>query len=393
MVDRTYSLGICILLAVACGDDSIPVAETESVGATAGGDDRGGTTSGAESGGSSAAATGSSDDGADSTGGLIEIDCTDACTDTATDAGIAVCYSCRCKAAMDGYMPTVEELQCDQATPLTIFTADVSGPEPVLVPQTTDEPTCANPSLLYETCLTGSKLGQIQEGDITVKWICRDPLGPPSDVYNDVGVIMYNARNGASCWFDDVDTVTDDTNLPDLDLMESDADNLAGYLERFYFTNGDSCSTDCHDADPFIYSPYLGSAGWSQAQPHTLGPYTRVNLDDESLLPVNSTHLLSPEVTPCAMCHRVGSAAGCDFLGPDALGEYKGPAHEPAVVAAMAPGSPDWTLAYWMPVAPQPDTFADWTAAFGAAKDKYEECCQNPGVPTPACLWEPIPTE
>ncbi len=377
---------LLIAWATACGDDGSgdTAAETSAAGSTGGPAGTGDATTG--SGGVDESGSGSED----TTDGIIEIDCTEACADTASEAGIAVCYSCRCKAAMDGYMPPVELLQCSEATDLGVFTADLSGAEPTLVELTTTEDTCVNPALLTETCGTGSRLGQIREGNISIKWICRDPVGPPMDVYSDVGVIMYNRRNGASCWFDDIDVVTSDDNLPDLDLMEAGEDNLAGYLERFYFTDGDSCSTSCHDADPFIYTPYLRTTAWDTV--HALGPYTRISLSG-GLDPVNSSHLVSPEIEPCAECHRVGSAAGCEWLGPDSVGDFKTAAHEQSVHDATAPGSPNWKLAYWMPYGPQKDTLADWNATYGAAKAHYAECCQSPGVSQGACMWEPIPTQ
>ena len=205
-----------------------------------------------------------------------------------------------------------------------------------------------------------------------------------------MGAILYNARTGASCWFDDVDAVTTDDNVPDLDLMEAGEDNLAQFVERFYFTDGDSCTRDCHDADPFLYTPFFAGIEW-QNGPHALGPHTRVALDG-SLAPIDATHLVSPEVVACRACHRLGSAGGCDFLSPDAMGDAKTAVHDPAIIDAMDPSSPDWSLAYWMPNVPI-SSLDQWMDMYGAAKERLTECCANPGVDSASCDWEPIPAQ
>lgn len=384
-------VGLILSVLVGCaggaGDDELEdagtaAAESDSTGA---GSSDGGTTGGRDT-GAVDESSGSSD------GGSSPIDCTDACSDLASDAGIAVCYSCRCKNAMDGYLPSVDELQCSQAEELTLYTADLSSGSAELVPLTGDSPDqCVNPALLYETCGVGSRLGQMTVGDVHVKWVCRDPYGDGTE-FADVGVIMHNTRNGASCWFDDVDYVTTTDNLPDLDLMESDQDNLDAYLERFYFTDGDSCTRDCHGSDPFVYTPYFQGIQWETGS-WVVGRHGRVTLDG-TLAPVDAYHLVNPEVLPCASCHRVGSTASCDFLGPDAVGTYKTAAHEQAVIDAQDPMSDDWWLAFWMPSpldAEKVPTRAAWEDQYGVAQQLIEQCCQAPGVATPQCMWEPIP--
>lgn len=331
-----------------------------------------------------------SESGSGSSGEFIPEDCSDPCSG-GTPQAIALCYACNCKNAMDGYLPPVDEVQCSQADALTTYTVDQSGPVGELVPLSSSASTCANPALLTESCQTGSRFGQLREGDVVVKWICRDPF-EGEDVYADVGVIMHNERNGATCFFDDIDEVTGNDDLPDLDLNTAGEANLQRYLDTFYFTDGESCSRDCHGSDPFVYTPYFSGITW-QTGAYVNGPYTRVQLDG-SYAPVQASHLRSPEVAPCLGCHRVGSTASCDFLAPDALGLYKTPAHEQALFDATDPSSPDWRLALWMPEPlPKLKSLDEWLVLYGAARDKIVECCGDPGVDSAGCVWEPIPTE
>ncbi len=392
MKPSTIALALC-LLGVSCGDDG-EAAQGSSGGTTRG--SSGGTAStttetSSETASETAGSTrgeATDEDSGSTGGGFVEVDCTEPCSDLASDAGVAVCYACRCKNAMDGFLPSVEQLQCSEADELTVYTADISGPEPELVPRTQDSGTCANPALLTETCGQGSRLGQLQAGDIFVKWVCRDP--DPNGVYADMGAIMYNARTGASCWFDDIDAVTTDDNVPDLDLMNAGEDNLTGFVERFYFTDGESCTTDCHAADPFIYTPFFEGVQWHTG-PFALGPHVRVELD-ATLSPIDATHLTSRDAAPCTSCHRIGSSAGCDFLSPDAMGDDKTAAHEQAIHDATDAASPNWSLAYWMPGDVVFESLEEWMDTYGAAKARIRDCCANPGVNSAGCTWEPIPS-
>jgi hypothetical protein len=387
------SLVLAALVAVGCEESDPPTETSGTSDATSATDDVGSTGTPGTSDGTTAAGSGSTaaeSSGGESSDGWVDIDCTEHCSDLGTDASSSLCYACRCKNAMDGFMPTREQLQCSAADELTIYTADVSGPEPQLVPLAEDSATCVNPALLTGRCGPGSRLGQLTVGDIFVKWICRDP-DPETGVFADAGAIMHNRRNGATCYFDDIDNVTTLDNWPDLDFFESDQDNFNEYISRFYFTDGDSCSTDCHDGDPFIYTPYFQSVMWETGS-YVFQAYARVGLDG-GLEAINAQHLVSPEVVQCRACHRLGSAAGCNLLSPDALGESKTAAHEQAVFDATEPGSPNWELAYWMPNGMTFTSFQMWTNKYGEAKQRLTQCCMQPGVDSENCDWEPIPSE
>ena len=382
-----------VLLTGCPSDDAAPIGETSGSGTSGGGTML---TSGADpttATTTTSPGTGSSDEGSTTAGtsdteGYQPIDCTEHCADLDSDRGVALCYACRCKNAMDGYMPPPDLVQCSEAEELPIYTVDQSGGGPELVPIDDERTECANPALLTESCGLGSRLGQGHEGEVWFKWICRDP-DPDTGIYADAGLIMHNMRNGASCWFDDVDFVTGPDDFPNLDLLEGDEANLELYLENFYFTDGDFCTSQCHDADPFAYTDYFRGVMWETAG-YVVGPHALVTLDG-TLAPVSATHLVSPEVVKCRGCHRVGSAASCSFLAPDALGELKTVAHEQAVIDATEPDSPNWSIAYWMPKGKDITTFDAWVKEFGVAKDRILECCDDPGTDTPNCIWEPIP--
>ncbi|MEZ4323123.1 MAG: hypothetical protein R3F61_36995 [Myxococcota bacterium] len=314
-----------------------------------------------------------------------ETDCTAACASSATELEKHVCYSCQCKAAMDGWLPSVDELQCSEGAEIVVSTALEDG---TLVPAALDATECANPSLLYGTCSSGGRLGQLTHGTVTVKWICRynHPVANPDDdtPFDDVGVILHNRRNGASCWFDDDDgTGIAGRNLPPLDLAAGTPDDHEAFERFFYRTNGESC-TYCHDNDPFVYTPFLESVGWQTGE-YTSAGFSRVTLDGE-LVSNGTMHLVSPDAAACTACHRITSGNTCDSWVADSTGLQKLPGHQ--AIVRNAPGTDLWALATWMPPELAVDEAA-WEASFGLARDTITRCCASPG--SAGCDWEPTP--
>jgi hypothetical protein len=322
------------------------------------------------------------------TGDPAPLDCGPHCVDQVTEAGAATCYACRCKEAMGGWLPSPAELQCSRAEPLDVLVVDGSG---ALTATRDQVATCANPSLLYGTCAPGSRLGQLEQGDVTVKWICRrNTYHPDSDrldlPYDDVGAILHNQRNGQTCWFDDIDgTGIAGDNWPDLDLTAPDADADA-FVELFYRTLGDGC-TGCHDNDPFVFTPFFPQDRWDTGD-YVFGGFALTGLDGGSI-PVPQQRLVSPEVGPCLTCHRLTSGATCSEWAPQSMGAHKGAGHQPEVVEAAAdPDRGAWPLGIWMP--PDPADQAVWERTYGAARDRIAECCAAPGVETERCRWEDL---
>lgn len=319
--------------------------------------------------------------------------CADACLDLASQEGIATCHACRCKVAFDDWLPPVEALQCASAEPIVTYHAELSDTGYVLEPTGLGATDCANPSLLTGSCRQGSKLGRLTHGDTTVYWICRDPyLDLDGTVlYHDVAIVGQNTRTGAACFWDDVNDVTHEDDMPPLDLLEATEAERARSIEVFEHNDGTGCVT-CHDHDPFLYTPYLQSTPWTSVAADK-GPYHLVDLQG---VPRSTEvmHLVSPQADPCTSCHRIGSNNTCSYFAPDSLGHSKIDAYEPEVHAAAEPGSPHWALAYWMPTAtPAVADFADWEAMFAEAREHVLRCCEAPGIDGDGCEWAPVPVE
>jgi hypothetical protein len=148
----------------------------------------------------------------------------------------------------------------------------------------------------------------------------------------------------------------------------------------------------CHDHDPFIYTPHLQSTDWI-AVAMNKGPYGVVALDG-SAHSTGIEHLVSPAAAPCVTCHRLGNGNTCDRFAGDAMGLHKEAYYESEVRAAAEPTSPHWRFAHWMPhTSVSIDDFATWLSMFGDARDHILSCCESPGEDVGDCRWAPVPAE
>ncbi|MEX1368260.1 MAG: hypothetical protein AB1Z98_34335 [Nannocystaceae bacterium] len=342
-------------------------------------------------------ASASSDDGATedgSSGAPPAPDaCADACLDLGTPQGDALCHSCRCKVAFDDWLPSVDQLQCSQTEPIVTYHAELLETGYALEPTAPGATHCANPSLLTGSCRQGSRLGQLTHGDVSMYWICRDRYldYDGTVLYHDMAVIGHNGRTGATCFWDDINDVMHDDDAPPLDLLEATEQQRARSIEQFPYNDGSRC-INCHDHDPFVYTPYLQSTSW-QSTAADKGPYHVVGLDG-SARSTEVMELVSPQASPCTSCHRIGSNQSCDFFVPDALAADKASLYEPQVHAAAEPGSPYWRLAYWMPGTTHAfDDFAQWESTYGEAREHILRCCETPGVDGNGCQWRPVPVQ
>ena len=299
--------------------------------------------------------------------------------------GQAVCHACRCRVAFDDWLPDVEDVQCGAGTPIVVHRADLSGDDAILEPAPPGTRKCANPSLLTGSCRQGSRLGELRHDDVIMRWICRDPYRDRdgSVIYEDVALIGHNTRTGATCFWDDVDDVLHDDDMPALDLSTATEAERREHDATFQFESGEVC-VQCHDHDPFVYTPYLASTGWTPVA--VKGPYSMVGLD-RTPRPTGVRHLVSPEAAPCTSCHRLGDQATCRRFAADAMGLQKDAFYEDDIRTAAEPGNPHWRLAYWMPGEPLASREA-WDATFAAAREAILDCCEDPT----ACDWEPVPT-
>lgn len=315
----------------------------------------------------------------------------------------AICYSCRCKAAFDNYLPSPDELRCSAAKEIMTYKLEQSD-DGTFKKTALDSPspTCLNPARLPDVpsdvaCMPGSRLGQMNKGDLFFKWICRRKKDAPNlrdpianSAFDDFGLIGYNAKNGLTCYWDDIDGKSDGENLPNLDLTTGDPQLVNRFLDGMTHTEGSSCKS-CHDNDPFMYSPYLENV-WSTSSAYTNGKYLQVKSDSS---PVHATayFLDSPEVQECTSCHRIAyGGSTCKKWVADLAGSRT----QDRPFQKLTDGAKinAFQEIQWMPPRDSmPGSLKEWHEQYDAEISTIEKCCAESPLTNgrshiPGCAWK-----
>ncbi len=333
--------------------------------------------------------------------------CADLCADLSTPGAEARCYSCKCRAAFDDWLPSRAELQCAEGVAIQVYRSRPGTPTR-LEPVTDAVEACHNPALFGGSCSPGSRLGQLTHGDINVKWICRrntytKQYADPTVPFDKVAVIASNQRTGATCWWENYSGAIAGKNLPSLDIGRAPEAEVTEFGRHFNITEGGGCIY-CHDNDPFLYTPFLKSTPWKTGG-YTKGPFARVMLKGPPQA-VGYQMLTATSAASCTSCHRLTSGRTCLSWAADAMGVAKDFGHESTVLGALdsiviKDGKQvrvegiDWKLAYWMAPGLSGSSM-DWSAwhqKYGRAKETVLKCCSevHSGGSSPECTWAPIP--
>jgi hypothetical protein len=270
----------------------------------------------------------------------------------------------------------------------------------VMKPQMGTVPKCDKPQYIYSMCEAGPRVAQ-RTNDQGTRWVllCRKSIGGlTSNQYNDIAMIGHNPFTGKTCFFQNaLYSKTDGAKVPH-PADKTKSTNLWSGVHGGE-GSGIECSR-CHDADPFIHSPWIDGAKDAQGRPIV----PKMGIDPDLALGANDTpyaivnlkgqhwrmekQIVSAEANACLRCHRMGGGQWAkDYLsrvnGTDTAwnsittAAYLEPAHK-----------------YWMP----PETTrsfttdADWTSSeFAAALHFIQVCGANPTGA--GCLWQDVPTE
>lgn len=333
--------------------------------------------------------------------------CAEVCRNVSAESAQNRCYSCQCKNALDGWLPSPADLPCSRADEIVVYRSNAVSPL-TLEPITTATEECHNPSLIGGSCSPGSRLGQLTHGDIAVKWICRRNTFTPqySDAtvpFDKISIIGHNRRTGATCFWETNGYPISGQQIPSLDIAEAPAPVLAAYQKHFSGTEGAGCLY-CHDNDPFLFTPYLKSVAWVGGS-HTSGPFAKVILKGAPAN-VGYRQLTAPDARACTACHRIANGRSCNGWSQDAFGDAKDYGYENSVLAALdrttiqngvivRQAGIDWSLAYWMPpkIDPNKTDWKQWHGRYGKAKETVLKCCRevHAGISSPECSWAPIP--
>jgi Bacterial pre-peptidase C-terminal domain len=308
-------------------------------------------------------------------------------------------YGVRCVAEL-GEIPFFEKTgdnsystyDCLESTPIPMTITHPDGS--VDAPQAGTVNQCDNPQYIYSLCEAGPRVAA-RTNDKGTRWVllCRKSIGGfSSNQFNDIAMIGHNPFTGKTCFFQNaLYSKTDGGHVP----HPADKDKSTNLWSGVHggLGSGIECNR-CHDADPFIHSPWIDGAKDAQQRPIVpkmgvdpdlaLGandtPYAIVNLAGQHWR--QEQQLVSSEANACLRCHRIGAGQWANgymtrLEGTDSSWTsittdlYNQPAHK-----------------YWMPPDTSFPTETSWSQSdFARAAKFIEGCGSNPS----SCTWQDIP--
>ncbi|MGE0547938.1 MAG: PPC domain-containing protein [Kofleriaceae bacterium] len=278
------------------------------------------------------------------------------------------------------------------AIPLTVTNADGT----IETPQEGTVSKCDNPQYIYSLCEAGPRVAS-RTNDQGTRWVllCRKSIGGyTSDQYNDIAMIGHNPFTGKTCYFQNaLYQKKDGGNIPHPADVEKSQNLWSGVHGGI--GSGIQCGS-CHDADPFIHTPWIDGAKDANGRPIV----PKMGVDADLPLGANDTpyaivnrrgqawtmpqHIVSEEANACVKCHRIGSGRWADSW----LKRLEGT--DTAWTDITTAAYNEASHRYWMP----PDTafaaHSDFTnSEFQTALNFIQNCAANPSAA--GCQWEDVP--
>jgi len=251
---------------------------------------------------------------------------------------------------------------------------------------------CDKPSLLHPTvevtgqCVPFSKILNLSRGDTQISAYCRrDKLRDDKDpVYDEVVVVAHHAGNGETCWFDSRSRAgadgIDASRVPPPNEKTPPPGHPSAV--EFWTTPAKIAAArptciSCHDAGPFIFSPYIGQV-WDKVPTDPWGKYSNIGPAFSSFHPTT----ISTPGNACIGCHRIGSDQSCAVYIGLSTGRLSAPGN-----SRLANGYP---LSHWMPTDNNMSQ-DQWNAANVRSVDALLSCCTDKMHKNPNCTFTPIP--
>jgi hypothetical protein len=268
---------------------------------------------------------------------------------------------------------------------------------------------CDNPQYIYSLCEPNAVSGQTngprvtrQENDKGTSWVllCRKAK-EEEGAYNDIAMIGHNPFTGRTCYFQNaLYRQTDGLHVPhpgDRVQSEASPQQSESLWEGIHggLGSGIECAS-CHDADPFIHTPWIDQARASDgaamvpkmgehdnfALGYNDAPYTILNSGGQGWsMPQQNT---SPEVAACTRCHRMGD----NKWSREWLTRLNGT--DSAWTDITTPAYRKFEHVFWMPPdADGLDATSFPASDYGKAMAKLLACGDSPT----GCSFEPLPSQ
>lgn len=322
-------------------------------------------------------------------------------------------YAERCVAEL-GEIPFFEPLgdgdygtyDCLDSVPIP---TTVTSPDGTVTHPEEQVAACDEPQYIYSLCEPNAVDGRTngprvasRANDRGTHWVllCRKAR-QEEGAYNDIAMIGHNPYTGRTCFFQNaLYSRTDGLHVPHPgDSVESErspqrSESLWSGIHGG-LGSGIQCAR-CHDADPFIHTPWIDGALGDDGEPviprmgehddFALGfndaPYSIVGLESQGW--TMPRHLTSPEADACTRCHRIGDGRwATDWIrrldGTDAAWRN---------ITTEVYNELDHLL--WMPPDLDGVDEQSWPdSEYARAMRFIQDCGRDPS----ACAWEELPTD
>ena len=277
----------------------------------------------------------------------------------------------------------VPAFDCSQGTeiPITVdgkppasYAPGMSCDRPSLLPPTPGETTDGQ-------CVVHSRILKLRDDSTAqISAVCRQKILRPADtyLYDEVDVVLHGVASGSTCWFHAAtaeprraDRGLDGRHVP----SPGDGQPARDFWNPPAETAKQVC-VSCHDAGPFLYSPFVAQTGLLPADP--FGKYG--NDIGEAFKAWPEPQSIATRDNTCTACHRVGSMNSCRRLMLQAVG------------AAPTEGLDGWGKlfphSHWMPPGDL-HSGRQWDAIYAGSVAALTACCRDPRAP--GCTLSPMP--
>ncbi len=295
---------------------------------------------------------------------------------------------------------------CTEATVLPTTVTDASGK---VTHPSTEVSQCDEPQYIYDLCEPNAVDGETNGPRVTsaandegTHWVllCRKAR-EEEGAYNDIAMIGHNPYTGKTCFFQNaLYSRTDGVHVPHPADRNASTDSPQTSTSLWSGIHGGVGSgiqcANCHDADPFIHTPWIDQAKRDDGQPvvpkmgenedFVLGfndaPYSIVNLEGQGW----SMHqqLVSEEASACTSCHRIGDGRWMD----DWIDRLDGT--DRAWTDNVSESHRGFDDVFWMPPELEGLSEPTWAESeYGRAIAFIKKCADEPE----SCKWAPLPSE